>query len=149
MNEYQTKEYKVELLKQLIVAKHVLKTLNDLVGFESFARGFMDEIEASITSISKEIAELEKQEPVVWLCEPDENGLYGLPLTEGTCTKCFPVYRHPQSPQPRKPLTWDEINQVFDKAGVTTLTDSYGPHELEIARAIEQAHGISDVSEGS
>ena len=37
-----------------------------------------------------------QQEPVAYLCEPDENGLYGLPLTEKTCTKCFPVYRHPQ-----------------------------------------------------
>ena len=37
-----------------------------------------------------------EQEPVAYLCEPDENGLYGLPLTEKTCTKCFPVYRHPQ-----------------------------------------------------
>ena len=41
-------------------------------------------------------ATLAQQEPVAYLCEPDENGLYGLPLTEKTCTKCFPVYRHPQ-----------------------------------------------------
>ena len=46
-----------------------------------------------------------QQEPVAYLCEPDENGLYGLPLTEKTCTKCFPVYRHPQR-------TWVGLSDV-------------------------------------
>ena len=44
----------------------------------------------------KLIAELESQEPVAYLCEPDENGLFGLPTSDKACENCFPVYRHPQ-----------------------------------------------------
>ena len=40
----------------------------------------------------------ENLEPVAYLCEPDKNGLYGLPLTDKTCSKCFAVYRHPPVP---------------------------------------------------
>ena len=63
-----------------------------------------------------------KQEPVVWLCEPDENGLYGLPLTEGTCTKCFPVYRYP--PQ-RQPLYPREIKDVLRATGYVTNSQAW------------------------
>jgi len=45
---------------------------------------------------AKAIAELESQEPVAYLCEPDENGLFGLPTPDKSCKDCFPVYRHPQ-----------------------------------------------------
>ena len=38
------------------------------------------------------------QEPVAWLCSPDENGLFELPTTHKACKDCFPVYR--QSTQP-------------------------------------------------
>ena len=34
-----------------------------------------------------------EQEPVAWLCTPDENGLFGLPLSDKGCKDCFPVYR--------------------------------------------------------
>jgi hypothetical protein len=37
-----------------------------------------------------------EQEPVAYLCEPDENGLFGLPTPDKGCKDCFPVYRHPQ-----------------------------------------------------
>lgn len=37
------------------------------------------------------------QEPVAYLCGPDENGLFGLPTEDKACKACFPVYR--QSPQ--------------------------------------------------
>ena len=56
------------------------------------------------------VAAQPEQEPVAYLCEPDENGLYGLPLTEKTCTKCFPVYRHPQ--RTWVGLTDDEIFEI-------------------------------------
>jgi hypothetical protein len=42
------------------------------------------------------IAELESQEPVAYLCEPDEDGLFDLPTPDKGCKDCFPVYRHPQ-----------------------------------------------------
>ena len=80
----------------------------------------------------------DNQEPVAWLCEPDENGMYGLPLTEGTCAKCFPVYRHP--PQ-RKPLTDEQIFEISNEFVLcmfpveTRTTD----RELAFARAIEKA----------
>ena len=37
-----------------------------------------------------------EQEPVAWLCTPNEDGLFGLPLSDKGCKDCFPVYRHPQ-----------------------------------------------------
>jgi hypothetical protein len=40
---------------------------------------------------------LPAQEPVAYLCGPDENGLFGLPTADKACKDCFPVYR--QSPQ--------------------------------------------------
>jgi hypothetical protein len=36
-----------------------------------------------------------EQEPVAWLCTPNEDGLFGLPLSDKGCKDCFPVYRHP------------------------------------------------------
>jgi hypothetical protein len=42
------------------------------------------------------IAELESQEAVAYLCEPDEDGLFDLPTPDKGCKDCFPVYRHPQ-----------------------------------------------------
>ena len=35
------------------------------------------------------------QEPVAWLCTPDEDGLFGLPLADKGCKDCFPVYTTP------------------------------------------------------
>jgi hypothetical protein len=44
---------------------------------------------------TKAIAELESQEPVAYLCTPDENGLFGFPTPDRGCKDCFPVYRYP------------------------------------------------------
>ena len=35
------------------------------------------------------------QEPVAYLCGPDENGLFGLPTEDKACKDCFPVYTAP------------------------------------------------------
>ena len=70
-----------------------------------------------------------QQEPVAYLCEPDENGLYGLPLTEKTCTKCFPVYRHPQ--RTWVGLTDEELSEVYNQADWDTVSG------WEYERAIE------------
>jgi len=37
-----------------------------------------------------------EQEPVAYLCEPDANGLFGLPTPDKGCKDCFPVYLHSQ-----------------------------------------------------
>ena len=45
------------------------------------------------------------QEPVAWLCSPDENGLFELPTTHKACKDCFPVYTTlPQPAQEREAL---------------------------------------------
>lgn len=45
------------------------------------------------------------QEPVAWLCSPDENGLFELPTTHKAYKDCFPVYTTPpQLAQERKAL---------------------------------------------
>ena len=38
------------------------------------------------------------QEPVAWLCTPDEDGLFDLPLADKGCKDCFPVYTTPPQP---------------------------------------------------
>jgi len=45
------------------------------------------------------------------------------------------------APQARKPLTKHEIHMALDKAGIETKGMTVN-HEISIARAIEQAHGI-------
>ena len=50
----------------------------------------------AIASLRQAIAELESQEAVAYLCEPDEDGLFDLPTPDKGCKDCFPVYRHPQ-----------------------------------------------------
>jgi len=48
---------------------------------------------------------LPAQEPVAWLCSPDENGLFELPTTHKACKDCFPVYTTlPQPAQEREAL---------------------------------------------
>jgi hypothetical protein len=69
-----------------------------------------DLIETSITAI-KEVLAQPAQEPVAWLCSPDENGLFDLPLTHKACKDCFPVYTTP----PQRPwvgLTEQERNHL-------------------------------------
>ena len=67
--------------------------------------------EKAITALKERLAQPE-QEPVAWLCTPNEDGLFGLPLSDYCCIDCFPVYRHP--PQ----RTWvgltDEEIKEFD-----------------------------------
>jgi len=70
-----------------------------------------DQHKEAITAIKEALAQPE-QEPVAWLCTPNEDGLFGLPLSDYCCIDCFPVYRHP--PQ----RTWvgltDEEIKEFD-----------------------------------
>ena len=40
----------------------------------------------------EETSQRTEQEPVAWLCKPDENGLFGLPTFDKSCKDCFPVY---------------------------------------------------------
>ena len=84
----------IEVLKQMVEAlEHELCidwTNNE--EFNASAEKMHDAIQAG----RQAIAELEGQEPVAYLCEPDENGLFGLPTPDKGCKDCFPVYLHPQ-----------------------------------------------------
>lgn len=60
-----------------------------------------------------------EQEPVAWLCTPDENGLFGLPLADKGCKDCFPVYRHP--PQ----RTWVDLSDEDIEECFTITPDLY------------------------
>ena len=71
--------------------------------------------DAAIQAGKQAIAELESQEPVAYLCEPDEDGLFGLPTPDKSCKDCFPVYRHPQSTWVG--LTDEEIDSYFEDHG--------------------------------
>lgn len=48
----------------------------------------------AITAINEALAQ-PAQEPVAYLCGPDENGLFGLPTADKACNDCFPVYTAP------------------------------------------------------
>ena len=56
-----------------------------------------------------------EQEPVAWLCKPDENGLFGLPTSDKGCKDCFPVYRYSQ--RTWVGLTDDEMENTFIQCG--------------------------------
>jgi len=67
----------------------------------------------AIAAIKQALAQPE-QEPVAYLCEPDENGLFGLPTPDKGCKDCFPVYRQLQR-------TWvglegEEIRNLWEEA---------------------------------
>ena len=78
------------------VLKLALEALENAIAVRHGKDGtkFVDSLEPNaITAIKQAIAELESQEPVAWLCKPDENGLFGLPTSDKGCKDCFPVYR--------------------------------------------------------
>ena len=68
------------------------------------------------------------QEPVAWLCSPDENGLFELPTTHKACKDCFPVYTAPPQ-SPWVALTEDEVYKIAFALE--------GEHWRKIANAIE------------
>ena len=61
----------------------------------------------------------QEQEPVAWLCTPNEDGLFGLPLSDKGCKDCFPVYRHP--PQ----RTWVDLSDEDIEECFTITPDLY------------------------
>ena len=67
------------------------------------------------------------QEPVAWLCSPDENGLFELPTTHKACKDCFPVYTTPpQLAQEPVGLVKDLFtNAAWDKLDVLGSTKVY------------------------
>ena len=68
------------------------------------------------------------QEPVAYLCKPDQHGLFDPPTPDKACKDCFPVYR--QSPQ--RPwvelegeeirLLWEEATKPEDRSTMTMVT---------------------------
>jgi len=92
------------------------------------------------------IAEAEKQEPVAWMTI-DSNGeeddiWYDNPegkLLEGW--SCKPLYT---TPQPRKPLTDEQIDEIADTVANMPLVGIVNDFRTRFARAIEEAHGIKE-----
>jgi hypothetical protein len=74
----------------LKLALEALKAAQELAGKHDaeLEYGFQQ----AITAIKEALAQPE-QKPVAYLCEPDENGLFGLPTSDKGCKDCFPVYR--------------------------------------------------------
>lgn len=81
--------------------------------------------DAAIQAGKQAIAELESQEPVAWLCKPDENGLFGLPTPDKGCKDCFPVYR--QSQRTWVDLTRTQIQDVY----FAVLEEHRGGHQIQ------------------
>jgi hypothetical protein len=84
-------------------------------------------------------------EPVAWLCAPDENGLFGLPLSDKGCIDCFPVYRHPPQRTEQEHMTpWSQktIEQKIE-ASVRHYTK-----EIERAKEVGDPHQFVGTYEG-
>jgi hypothetical protein len=92
--------------------------------------------DAAIEVGKQAIAELESQEPVAYLCEPDENGLFGLPTPDKGCKDCFPVYRHPQ--RTWVGLTDDEIEKVWQNVQTSDFHDCVQPFTKAIEAKLKQ-----------
>lgn len=65
------------------------------------------------------------QEPVAYLCKPEQHGLFDLPTPYKACKDCFPVYTIP----PQRPwvgLTDEEIDTTWKKwIGTERANKSY------------------------
>ena len=69
------------------------------------------------------------QEPVAYLCKPDQHGLFDIPTPDKACTDCFPVYAAP----PQRPWVGLTEEELRDIAG-------YGPDYFDwkvFGKAIE------------
>jgi hypothetical protein len=111
----------------------------------------VDWYEKQITAIKQAIADLEKQEPVAkdqwWVKELE--GFWGsadyvvtLDTRRAAKTAIDVVFGN-TSPQPRKPLTDEQVKRLWSQA----LADTEGEHDLPLmvlARYIEQKHGIKE-----
>jgi hypothetical protein len=94
----------------------------------------------AISSLKKAIAELEKQEPVGKFIESPHGNYPALVWARGYVAKIGDkLYT---SPQPRKPLTEEEIEDIAHDCD-----NSKKPWcDIVFARAIEKAHGIGEAS---
>jgi hypothetical protein len=125
----------IEVLKQLVEALREDRAWLEL----DAPKKMWDKNNEAITIGRQAIADLEKQKPVAWARFSEKGNLFDL-LSESE-DGYTPLYT---SPQPRKPLTKIEIGEVLHKAGITKYIHEYGPMELKIIRAIEQAYGIKE-----
>ena len=81
-----------------------------------------------ISAIEEALAQ-PAQEPVAYLCSPDENGLFGLPTADKACKDCFPVYTTP----PQRPwVSLTDDAEIFAISNTMPYADRF-----EFARAIE------------
>ena len=76
-----------------------------------------------------------EQEPVAWLCSPDENGLFGLPTADKACKDCFPVYTAPPQPK-QEPVANDRALQL-----VTYQMNHWRAYALELQERLVKYEG--------
>jgi hypothetical protein len=60
------------------------------------------------------------QEPVAYLCKPDQHGLFDPPTPDKACKDCFPVYTAPQQ-RPWVGLKEEEQSALVYKYGDTPV----------------------------
>jgi hypothetical protein len=101
----------------------------------------VEELTKIINAVEKVLAQPE-QEPVAWLCTPNEDGLFGLPLSDKGCKDCFPVYRHPPQrtwvglTDEEAKEVWKQLNYDFNH-GKFAADDTERHVIVEFYRAIE------------
>jgi len=77
----------------------------------------------------------EKQEPVGWI--DSKGNMLCVKINES----CKPLYTHPQ---PRKPLTDEQIDEIADTVANMPLVGIVHDFRTRFARAIETAHNIKE-----
>ncbi len=100
--------------------------------------GNPDDMSDAITDLLTAIEEAEKQEPVGEVSGHDwSTGLLYSDLEPGT-----PLYTTPPAAQ-RQPLTKERIGQIIEQCKITLVNYCSEEKQIEFARAIEAAHGIT------
>ena len=64
------------------------------------------------------------QEPVAYLCKPDQHGLFDIPTPDKACTDCFPVYAAP----PQRP--WVGLTEEE--------TSGFTQHEMTVVKYVSK-----------
>jgi len=132
----------IEAMKQALEALETPRPLDD---YPPILKAYAKTINEAITSLRQTIAEAEaeaeKQEPVAWMSE-DECIVYTSKQVDGYFQHDhIPLYAHPQ---PRKPLTDEQIDEIADTVSNMPLVGTVNDFRTRFARAIEAAHGIKE-----
>jgi hypothetical protein len=124
-----SKETMESACKQIDELKAENKSLKEALAKEKTLQAFHSENEH--LGLYKDSYAQPKQEPVAYLCEPDENGLFGLPTPDKGCKDCFPVYRQ---------RTWVDLTRTqMQDVYFAVLEEHRGGHQMEGQLAFGEA----------